>query len=175
VAARLDLAIVNLPVEDPEVEVTPLFDEELVLLAPRDSPLADRTEITLVELAAHPLVLPPRGSVFRDDLDAEAHRAGVTLEAMAEIEGVRLMTSLAFEGFGPTIAPSTAVPGWLRSAVSPIPIVGLPPRHVGLAHRRLAMPSASARALAAVLYEVVAAGGSRQQGVIPVVGATGAV
>ena len=173
--ARLDLAVVNLPIDDPEVETSPLFDEELVLLAPRHSPLADRTEISLVELAAHPLVLPPRGTVFRDDLDAEAHRAGVTFQVLAEIEGVRLMTSLAFEGFGPTIAPSTAVPGWLKGDFSPIPIVGLPPRHVGLAHRRGGLPSASARAVAAVLHEVIATNGPKQRGVVPVVGTAAGV
>jgi LysR family hydrogen peroxide-inducible transcriptional activator len=175
VAARLDLAVVNLPVEDPEVEAAPLFDEELVLLAPPHSPLAGRDEISLIELAAHPLVLPRRGTVFRDDLDAEAHRAGVTLQALAEIEGVRLMTSLAFEGFGPAIAPSTAVPRWLTTDVARIPIVGLPHRHVGLAHRRGALPSAAARALAAVLHEVIAAKGPEQRGVVPVVDPSAAV
>jgi DNA-binding transcriptional LysR family regulator len=169
VAGQLDLAVVNLPVDDPEIEARPLFDEELVLLAPRGSPLADRTEISIVELAAHPLVLPPRGTVLRHDLDAEAHRAGVTLRALAEIDGVRLMTSLAFEGFGPTIVPTTAVPGWLKGDfVAPIPIVDLPQRHVGLASRRRSMPSASARAVAHVLSEVIATKGPRQRGVRPV-------
>jgi DNA-binding transcriptional LysR family regulator len=172
VAGQLDLAVVNLPVDDPDIEASPLFDEELVLLAPMGSPLAQRTEISLVELAAHPLVLPPRGTVLRHDLDAEARRAGVTLHALAEIDGVRLMTSLTFEGFGPTIVPATAVPGWLKGDfVRPIPIVDLPRRHVGLASRRRAMPSASARAVAEVLGTVIATNGPRQRGVLPVVAA----
>ena len=32
------------------------------------------------------------------------------LTAMAEIDGVRLMASLAFEGFGSTIVPTTGCP-----------------------------------------------------------------
>ena len=33
VAGQIDLAVVNLPVDDPEIEATVLFEEELVLLA----------------------------------------------------------------------------------------------------------------------------------------------
>jgi LysR family hydrogen peroxide-inducible transcriptional activator len=36
------------------------------------------------------------------------------MNALAEIDGVRLMTSLAFEGYGAAIVPASAIPGWLR-------------------------------------------------------------
>ena len=62
VAGQLDLAVVNLPVDDPEIDATLLFEEELVLLATRDSPLADRQQVSLAELAKHPLLLPPPGT-----------------------------------------------------------------------------------------------------------------
>jgi len=169
VAGQLDLAVVNLPITDPDVDTTPLFDEELVLLAMRGSTLAERTELSIVDLADEPLVLPPKGTVLRHDLDAEARRAGVTLKPIAEIDGVQLMTSMAFEGFGPTIIPSTAVPGWLKGDFVRIPIADLARRHVGLARRRRAMPSASARAVADVLQHVIATRGPRQRGVRPVV------
>jgi DNA-binding transcriptional LysR family regulator len=167
VAGQLDLAVVNLPVDDPEIDATPLFEEELVLLATRDSPLAERSQVSLAELAKHPLLLPPPGTALRHELDAEAHRAGVKLTPMAEIDGVRLMASLAFEGFGSTIVPTTAVPGWLKGDFSRVPIADLPRRLVGLARRRRAMPSASARAVADVLHEVIETKGPRQKGVRP--------
>jgi DNA-binding transcriptional LysR family regulator len=168
VAGQLDLAVVNLPVQDPEVEASLLFEEELVLLATRDSPLADRAEVTFAEVAGQPLVLPPHGTALRSDLEAEARRAGVKLDAMAEIDGVRLMASLAFEGFGSTVVPTTAVPGWLKGEFSRIPIAEIAPRQVGLARRRRAMPSASGRAIADVLHAVIAAKGPKQKGVRPV-------
>ena len=32
----------------------------------------------------------------------------------AEIDGVRLLTSLAFEGYGAAIVPATSIPRWLK-------------------------------------------------------------
>ena len=165
VGGGLDLAVVNLPVEDPEIDTSLLFTEELVLLATAASPLYGRTEVSFSELSGHPLVLPPPGTALRRDLDAEARRAGVTLRPQAEIDGVRLMASLAFEGYGSTIVPTTAVPGWLKGDFSRIPITDLALRQVGLARRRRAMLSASARAVADVLQAVIGAKGPKQRGV----------
>jgi LysR family hydrogen peroxide-inducible transcriptional activator len=165
VAGGLDLAVVNLPVEDPEIDTSVLFTEELVLLATASSPLYGRTEVSFSELSGHPLVLPPPGTALRRELDAEARRAGVTLSPQAEIDGVRLMASLAFEGYGSTVVPTTAVPGWLKGDFSRIPISDLALRQVGLARRRRAMLSASARAVADVLHDVIAAKGPKQRGV----------
>jgi LysR family transcriptional regulator, hydrogen peroxide-inducible genes activator len=75
------------------------------------------------------------------------------------------MTSLAFEGFGATIVPATAVPGWIKGDFMRIPVRGLPPRQVGLARRRRAVPSAPARAVVDVLLDVVRLKGPRQRGV----------
>src|ERR1700710_19472 len=55
IAGDLDLAVVNLPVTDPEVKVDPLFDEDLVVVAPEGHPLASLDRVSLVELANHEL------------------------------------------------------------------------------------------------------------------------
>ena len=78
-AGRLDLAVVNLPVTDPDVDVEVLFEEEHVVLAPENHPLAGAKRLSLHDLAGIPLLLEPPGTGFRDDLDADAARAGVTL------------------------------------------------------------------------------------------------
>jgi LysR family hydrogen peroxide-inducible transcriptional activator len=165
VGGQLDLAIVNLPVEDPEVDTVPLFDEELVLLTTIEHPLSAYDEVRLEDLASHPLLLPPPGTALRDDLETEAARRGVRLVALAEIDGARLLTSLAFEGFGATIVPSTAVPGWLKGDFTRVPLAGFPARHVGLARRKRAAVSPPARAVARVLVRVIADRGPRQRGV----------
>jgi LysR family hydrogen peroxide-inducible transcriptional activator len=165
VAGQLDLAVVNLPVDDPELDTVPLFDEDLVLLTTLEHPLASYDEVRLEDLAAHPLLLTPPGTALRDDLEAEATRRGVRLVALAEIDGARLLTSLAFEGFGATIVPSTAVPGWLKGDFTRVPLVGFPARHVGLARRKRAFVSPPARAVGRVLLDVIADRGPRQRGV----------
>lgn len=158
VAGSLDLAVVNLPAPDPEVTVEPLFEEDLILVAPEEHPLADvaADALGVEDLAAHELLLTPPGTSIRTELDKAAERAGVTLRAQAELDGLRLIASLVFEGFGAAVLPSSAVPTWLTGAWRRVPIEGLGRRRVGLARRRRGLPSAPARALGAVIATVAA-------------------
>jgi LysR family hydrogen peroxide-inducible transcriptional activator len=162
---ELDLAIVNLPVTQPDVAVEPLFDEDRILLAPEGHPLAVRSTVDLVELAGHELLLEPSGTAFRDELDREATAAGIELRAKAEVDGLRLITTLAFQGFGAAIVPATAAPAWLQGSWRRVPIVGLARRSVGLARRQRGLLSAPARALRDTVIEVVAAEGPQLEGV----------
>lgn len=152
----LDLAVVNLPLNDPDLVSVPLFDEDRLVIAPTGHPLAGRGSVTLEELAEHELLLEPVGTSFRDELDAEAGAAGVTLRARAEVDGLRLITSLAFQGFGAAIIPATAAPPWLEGSWTRVAVEGLARRSVGLAQRRRGLPSAPARALHRIVLEVVA-------------------
>jgi len=112
-AQQLDAVIVHLPVDEPEVTVEPLLAEDLVLLVHSRHHLSSRTTIPLAELAGEPLMLPPLGAALRRAIDRAAAGVGVELEAQVEIDGVRLLTSLAFEGYGAAIVPAIAVLGWL--------------------------------------------------------------
>ena len=60
------------------------------------------------------LLLPLPGTAFRDELDAVTRPLGITLLPAAEIDGLRLIASLTFEGYGPAILPATAIPSFLR-------------------------------------------------------------
>jgi DNA-binding transcriptional LysR family regulator len=169
VAGTLDLAVINLPLRSDVLETEPLFDEERIVLAPRDHPLAARARVSLAELAEHPLLLEPRGTAFRDELDDEAARIGVEMQVRAEIDGVRLLTSLAFEGFGAAMVPATAAPPWIEMACRRVAVDGLTPRSVGLTVPRRARLSAPALAVRSAIRELVAA--SEQHGVHPTVAA----
>ncbi|HEX8804668.1 MAG TPA: LysR family transcriptional regulator [Acidimicrobiales bacterium] len=161
----LDLAVVNLPIGDPDLATEPLFDEDRIVVAPDAHPLARRPRVSLAELAEHELLLEPQGTAFRDELDHESARSGVTLRPLAEVDGLRLVASLAFEGFGAAVLPSTAVPGWLSGPWTRVPVDGLAPRCVGLAHSRRARLSAPARAVRDAVREIVAE--ADQDGVHP--------
>ena len=82
-----------------------------------------------------------------------------------ELDGVRMIASLAFDGYGPAILPATAIPSYLRSQFHPVPIVGLPRRRVGIAQRSRGLPSAPTRALVELLRAVVAIPEDRPSGV----------
>src|SRR5438094_4525978 len=71
-SGQLDLAVLALPVHDPDVEADLLFEEELLVIAPFDHPLAQHERVTLSQLAEHELLLEPPGTAFRDDLDTQA-------------------------------------------------------------------------------------------------------
>lgn len=164
VAQQLDAIIVHLPVDDLEVTVEPLFAEDLVLLVHTRHHLAQRDSIPLAELAAEPLMLPPVGAALRRAIDRAAAGVGVELEAQVEIDGVRLLTSLAFEGFGAAIVPATAVPRWLKGDFKRIVVPELPRRVVGWVQRRRPSPGPPTRALQAVLRDVIASQGAKQPG-----------
>jgi LysR family hydrogen peroxide-inducible transcriptional activator len=164
-AAALDLAVVNLPVDEPEVSVERLFDEDAVLVAPRTHELADRPEVSLTELAEYDLLLSAPGTAFREELDQAASAVGVELRAQAEIDGMRLLASLAFQGFGAAILPASAAPGWVGGEWVRVPVTGAPGRTAGLARRRRGLPSAPARAVREILLEVVHSQGATQPGV----------
>ncbi len=166
-SGHLDLAVVNLPTTDPDITSTALFDEDHVLIAPSGTHLFRRTPIALADLDRVPLLLEPQGTGFRDHLDARAAEVGVTLVPQAEVDGMRLLASLAFQGFGPAIVPASAAPGLGNREWSRTPVEGLQRRAVGLAQRRRGLPSAPARALREVLGEVIVAAGAHEPGIHP--------
>ena len=167
-AGRLDLAVLNLPVSGAEVEVDPLFDEDTILVAPTDHALAGRQRVAFTELAGVPLLLEPQGTTFRAVLDDQAEAAGFALTPQAEVDGMRLLASIAFQGFGATLVPASAAPGWIEGAWVRIGVDGLEGRAVGLARRRRGLLAAPARALRDVLADVVRDHGPAQPGVHPV-------
>ena len=166
-AGRIDLGVLNSPAEDPDVVIEPLFDEDLIIVAPLDHPLANVTSLTVRQLADHDLILPPPGASIRVDLDRAAAAAGIELRAKAEVDGIRLIASMAFEGYGAAVLPSTAVPRWLKGDFRLVPIDGLAPRRVGLGRRRRGLPSAPTRAVTEVLREVVHERAEEKAGVHP--------
>jgi LysR family hydrogen peroxide-inducible transcriptional activator len=164
-AGRLDLAVVALPIAEPDLEASPLFAEDLVVVAPRDHELAGRASLTITELAEHELLLEPPGTAFRDDLDRQARAAGVELRTKAEVDGMRLLATLAIEGFGAAVLPASATPRWYGGEFSRVAVTGVTGRSVGIARRRRGMPSAPARALREVLLEVVTEQAPLQPGI----------
>ncbi len=164
-AGQLNGAIIHLPVDDPELSIEPLFAEDLLLLADTSHPLGDRDTISLRDLDDVPLLLPPKGSALRRVLDRAAGAADITLRAQAEIDGARLLASLAIDGFGASIAPATAVPIWLKGSFRRITVPELPRRVVAFARRRRPRASAATMAALETLREVIREQAEQQQGV----------
>jgi len=161
----LDMAIVNTPVVEAGLESEPLFDEERIIVAPTDHPLADRGTINVADLAEHPVMLTPRGTTFRDAIDQELAAAGVRLTAAAEVDGLRLLASLAYQGYAPALLPASAVSGYPDGNWSLVHVEGLARRSVGLVRNRRTTPSMPIRAAREVVLDVIREIAPRQPGI----------
>jgi len=155
-AGRLDVAVLTLPLAGHDLTFEPLFEEDLVLVVPvEDDPVAGAHRVELSDLDRLDLLLPAPGTSLRSEIDAAVTPAGVTLRPRAEVDGVRLIATLTFEGYGPAVLPATAVPRHLRDRFRLVAVEGLPVRHVGLAQRSRGLPSAPTRAVLEVLRRLV--------------------
>jgi len=161
----LDAAILHLPIEDDNLLSTPLFAEDLVLLEHSNDEWSKLQKITIKELSSRPLLLPPKNNSLRKILDRAAGAQRLVLTPQAEIDGVRLLTSLAFEGFGAAVVPATAAPGWIKGEFKRVEIPELPRRVVGLVQRARPLPSKSTTAISTLIREVVTKYGGKQPGI----------
>ena len=152
----LDLAVLNLPVPGKDLVPRLLFEEDLMLVVPEDHPLAaDDRPLAVDDLSGLRLILPVPGTAFRE-LDAAIRPSGIDVAPIAQIDGLRLIASLVFEGFGPAILPATAIPSYLRRQFRSLAVEGLPRRRVGIAQRSRGLPSAPTLALLELLEAIVA-------------------
>ena len=151
----LDVAIVDLADRDARLELEPLFDEDLLLIVPPDHALSHETKVDMSDLDGMELILPPRHTAFRNEIDRAAQECGVTIRTKAEIDGVRLIASITFEGNNAAILPATAVPAWLGNRCPTLVVGGLPRRHIGIAQRRRGRPPSVFAAVREVLNTLV--------------------
>ncbi|WP_424212026.1 hydrogen peroxide-inducible genes activator [Streptomyces sp. BI20] len=110
-AGRLDLLLLAVPLGVPGVTEIPLFDEDFVLLTPRDHPLAGRRDIPHEELRTLRLLLLDEGHCLRDqalDVCREAgRREGAEVTTTAA--GLSTLVQLVAGGLGVTLLPRTAL------------------------------------------------------------------
>lgn len=154
-SGSIDLAVLNLPIDEDELTVEPLFDEDRLLIVPPGHPLFERDSVDLSELVHHELLLEAPGTPFRDVLDAAAAEQGVRIQPKAEFDGMRLLASLVFSGYGAGIVPASAAPGDLGGEWRRVQVTGVPGRAVGLVRRRRGLLSAAQRVVADGIRSVV--------------------
>ncbi len=166
-SGQLDLAVVTFPLRGDEIMAAQLFDEDLVVVLPMGHPMGAEPSVPLERLEELELLLPAPGTALRAEIDGATGPARIELRPAMELDGVRLIASLAFDGYGPAILPATAVPGHQRGRFSVLPVAGLPRRRVGVAQRRRGLPSAPVRAVIDVLGDVVNDTLSMPEGIHP--------
>ncbi len=115
---RLDIAVLYNPQHANEIEITPLPDEELLLVqkhAP-DLPWSDGP-VALLEVAQLPLVIPCRPNAIRMQVESEMAQIGCRPRIALEIDGVSAILDLVADGAGSAVLSRHAVSSYARPAV----------------------------------------------------------
>ncbi|MDH2384715.1 LysR family transcriptional regulator [Bradyrhizobium sp. CER78] len=104
----IDIALVTLPVSGRSFEITPVMNDEFVLIAPREMKLP--TRITPEVLATRPVLLFEPGGNTRRTADEWLARGGVSLKPLMSLGSVEAIKEMVRAGLGCAILPGMAVP-----------------------------------------------------------------
>ncbi|VIO73640.1 LysR family transcriptional regulator [Bradyrhizobium ivorense] len=127
----IDIALVTLPVSGRSFEITPVMDDEFVLIAPRAMALPAR--ITPAVLASKPVLLFEPGGNTRRTADEWLARGGVSLKPLMSLGSVEAIKEMVRAGLGCAILPGMAVPA--KATPRDLVVRSLSPK----LHRRLAV------------------------------------
>jgi LysR family nitrogen assimilation transcriptional regulator len=114
---RLDIAVLYNATPAPDIEITPLMEEELLLVQPRPPGLAEEPPpppVPLAEVAALPLVIPSRPNALRMHVEAEMAAIGLRPTVALEIDGVSAILDLVADGAGAALLSRQAVISSIR-------------------------------------------------------------
>jgi DNA-binding transcriptional LysR family regulator len=144
---ELDLAVVGPPLRDPDLVVLPFITDELVVIAPREHPLAARRGLSLRDLKDEPFLMREEGSGTRFEVEKAARRANVRLLVGMELGSNGAIKHAVESGLGLAILSRYAV-GLEETAgkLALLDVEGFPLRRqwniVRLKRNRLAAPVA---------------------------------
>lgn len=134
--ARLDTAIVALPVSEPSLEEVALFDEEFILVRPLDD--AQKPVPNSEMLREMRLLLLEEGHCFRDQAISFCNTSSSLPRDLMEGSSLSTLVQMVGAGIGVTLIPEMAVPIETRSAA--VSVVRLPhprpSRTIGMVWRK---------------------------------------
>ncbi|MDP2407741.1 MAG: LysR substrate-binding domain-containing protein [Hydrogenophaga sp.] len=114
---RLDIAVLYNAQPAPEIDISPLQDEELLLVELRPAGLAEDPPpppVSLAEVAQLPLVIPSRPNALRMHVESEMANIGCRPRVALEIDGVSAILDLVADGAGAALLSRNAVASSIR-------------------------------------------------------------
>ncbi|HYG80752.1 MAG TPA: LysR family transcriptional regulator [Pyrinomonadaceae bacterium] len=104
-----DVGFASMPVYSPTLQVTELFEDELVLVVGRGHKLAAKGEATVEEVRRERLILFERGASIRRATDNFFERMGVRPELALESNDTYFIKLMVEHGLGISLLPGWAV------------------------------------------------------------------
>ncbi len=109
-SGQVDLAILALPLKQPEIVCSELFREPLLVAVPLDHPLAKVSALGLPQLSSEKMLLLREGHCLRDDVLTVCSSAKVKFQQIFESDHLASIFSLVANGFGVSIVPGLSAP-----------------------------------------------------------------
>jgi DNA-binding transcriptional LysR family regulator len=97
------------PFEVSNLNVEPLVEEPVIILAPPDHPLARKKKIDPCELEGEPLLMTEAGCAYRVLFKRALAEAGVQANITLEFDSIEAIKQCVIAGLGLTILPKMAV------------------------------------------------------------------
>jgi DNA-binding transcriptional LysR family regulator len=108
-AGTVDLGLLTLPVDEPDLITRPVMREELMLVTYPGHPLAQRRKIEPADLNRLPFILYEPGSNTRRVIDEFFVREQVQPRIVMETENVEIIKAMVQSGIGSTLISDQAV------------------------------------------------------------------
>lgn len=153
---EVDLALVPYDGDSRSFDFRPLLRDDFFILAPRDHPLAQRTEARVSEIGAYPVLSMPKEAAVWRTVARAFEAEGLTFSPAFQAQSLFTLLGLVEAGVGLTLVPSIILPRVNLNAVATVRIAGGSLfRTIGILtlHGRTLSPAANAfiRAICAAL------------------------
>ncbi len=119
-AGQLDLAVLSLPIANPDLVCSELFREALFLAVGESHPLARKQIVGLKDLASERLLLLREGHCFRENVMTACTRANAQVESIFETDQLGSIFPLVASGFGITLVPAMAAACAVGCVIIPV-------------------------------------------------------
>jgi len=126
-AGDLDIALMFDTSPSPDLTLTPLFSERLLLVGHRANAYRLNRPVLFSHLARVPLTLPEMDEPFRQQIEALAKTQGVTLDIRYELSALQPQRALATKGLAQFLASLHAVRADVEAGVLTAAPVHRPP------------------------------------------------
>jgi DNA-binding transcriptional LysR family regulator len=123
---KLDLGLIEGDSYHPDLEIKPWVDDELVIFAAPDHPLAQHSDLNLQDLADQNWILRERGSGTRQVFDAAMRHQLTNLKILLELEHTEAIKRAVESGLGIGCISRLALKdAFKRGSLIPLEIAGL--------------------------------------------------
>ncbi|MEO8881478.1 MAG: LysR substrate-binding domain-containing protein [Gemmatimonadaceae bacterium] len=129
VERRVEIALVEGPVDDARLQVVPWRKDALVVIAPPSHPLATKRRVTSADLASAPFIVRERGSGTRRVAEEALAPLGVSLRVVLRLSSTEEIKQAVAAGLGLAIVSRSAIGDQValgRIAVLAVPGLSFP-------------------------------------------------